>query len=309
MKTAFLFPGQGAQTVGMGQDVYQAHAAYREAFGQCEAGAGQDLKRACFHGEGMDEGEVAQPAIVAHSMGLMAVLSAHGVDAAAYAGLSLGEYSALCAAGVFTRARCAALVRERGRVMDNAFMRGEAGMLSVIGLPLAEVEAIVARVGGAYVANHLSEAQMVVAGGMPALSALKDDFTAAGARMAVLLNVRGPSHAPMLEGAALAFAPALAAAPPSPVGAKTVYAGALGAPYPPKGDVAALLLQQMSSRLLWHDCIRHMLNSGVTRFVEIGPSNVLTKLVSRAAGRDVQAVSVRDLDTLEKFLQREGDKA
>jgi [acyl-carrier-protein] S-malonyltransferase len=306
MKTAFLFPGQGAQTIGMGADLYGAFADYKEVFDQCAAGSGIDLKAACFEGAGMDDGQTVQPAIVAHSLGLHRILENSGVKADAYAGLSLGEYTALCAAGALEPSQCAALVRRRGRIMDEAFEKDAAGMLSVIGLPLGKIETLIEGVKDAYVANHLSDAQVVVAGYSPALLALKDVFMQAGARMAVLLSVRGPSHAPLLHEAATAFAVSLKDERFLPFPGQTVYAGALGAPYPEDAEVKELLVLQMESRLRWHDCVEHMIQSGVDRFVEVGPGNVLSKLVSRRVGKDATVVSVRDAVTLQAFLQTEG---
>ncbi len=303
MKTAFLFPGQGSQTVGMGKDVYADFAAYAQAFDACQAGAGLDLKAACFQGNGFENGEIVQPAILAHSMGLLNVLRQAGIDSNILAGLSLGEYGALCAAGVFALDECAALVKRRGRIMDDAFPPGTAGMMSVIGLTIDEVEGILQDQTGVYVANHLSGAQIVIAGNLSDLNELKDVFEKAGAKMTVLLNVRGPSHAPMLKEAANAFYDVLKGENINPIGDNLVYAGTLGAPYDAQSDIKILLAQQMQSRLKWHDCVEHMLQSGVKRFIEIGPSNVLSKLIKRRVGKDIEIISVRDRRTLEALLQ------
>ena len=307
MKTAFLFPGQGAQSVGMGADLYQTSDDYRRVFDACCEGSGLNLKSACFEGEGMEDGEVVQPAIFAHSMGLYNALFNKGVQADVYAGLSLGEYSALAAAGALESLRCARLVRERGRIMDAAFAQGSAGMLSVIGLTVQAVEEVICGMPDVYVANHLSEQQSVIAGHMADLLALKGEFEKSGAKMAVLLNVRGPSHAPLLNAASESFFDILKGESFEAPGDAIVYSGALGAPYPKDADVAELLKLQMRSRLRWHDCVEHMIASGVTRFVEVGPSNVLSKMLSRRVGKDIVVKSVRDAKTLAAFLESEGD--
>ncbi len=301
MKTAFLFPGQGAQTPGMGADLYIYHPIYTETFELCEQGAELDLKAACFEGKRLDEGEVCQPAIFAHTISLLRALQSGGIDADLYAGLSLGEYGALCAAGVFDIAQCAALVRARGRIMDEAFAPGAGGMLSVIGFTAEQVEEAIAGFSSATVANHLSQLQTVVAGQMPDLLALKDKFEQAGAKMVTLLSVRGPSHSPLLGSASEAFLAVLKREDIGVAG-KTVYSNALGTPYPADSDISALLAEQMRSRVRWHDCTEHMIASGTERFIEVGPGNVLSKMLKRRVDKGVEVVSVRDRDTLEKFL-------
>lgn len=303
MKTAFLFPGQGAQTPGMGADLYNYSDIYRRTFDLCQQAAGMDLTAACFEGRGMDDSETIQPAIFAHTVSLLAVLAAEGIRADVYAGLSLGEYSALCAAGVFTPEVGALLVRRRGALMDGAMPPGEGGMLSVIGFGMQQVEAATAPYKNVYLANHLSDQQMVLGGRMADLMKLKDELEAAGAKMVTLLAVKGPSHCPLLNGAAERFAAELEKADLGPM-TGVVYSNALGAPYPPDADIRALLCEQMRARVRWHDCVEHMLASGVTRFVEIGPGNVLAKLLKRRA-KGAQVLSVRDVDTLKAFLQEE----
>lgn len=301
MKTAFLFPGQGAQTVGMGADLYDNFIDYRQTFDACMAACGLDLKAACFEGAGMDRGETAQCAIFAHSVSLLKLVRGAGVDADCFAGLSLGEYSALCAAGVLDEAQGTALVRERGRIMDGAFAPGEGGMLSVIGFDVQEVETAISGVPDTYVANHLSDKQTVVAGLTPQLVLLKEKFEQMGAKMAALLGVAGPSHAPLLADASAAFSERLKQEAFGEMRA-VVYSNALGAPYETGNDIKSLLAEQMRSRVRWHDCVEHMIASGVTRFVEIGPSNVLSKMVKRRVEKGTKVFSVRDASTLDKFL-------
>lgn len=306
MNTAFLFPGQGAQTVGMGKDLYDNFNIYKQTFEQCEQGAELDLKAACFEGERMDESEVVQPAIFAHSISLLAVLRNEGIDANIYAGLSLGEYSALTAGGVFDVTQCAALVRKRGCIMDGAFPIGECGMLSVIGFDIEKVQKIIEDYDNVYVANHLSELQIVLAGYMDDLKALEGVFQDAGAKMATLLNVRGPFHSPLLNDAADAFSELLKG---EPLGGmkNTVYSNVLGKPYEKDSDIKALLAKQMRDRVRWHDCVEDMVANGVERYVEVGPGNVLGKLVKRRVGRgNASVTSVKDAAALEKFLKKNG---
>ena len=308
MKTAFLFPGQGAQSPGMGSDLYLSYSRYREAFDRCEAGAGIDLKAACFKGEGMETSDVIQPAIYAHSVATLCQLEAEGVSAEFLAGLSLGEYAALTAAGVMDEAQGASLVRRRGALMDGAVPPGTGGMLSVVGLTLEQVEAAIAGQENVFVSNHLSETQLVLGGLLPELDALKPALESAGARMVTLLAMKGPSHCPLLNQAADRFEKELSGeallAPCQPV-----YSNALGTLYPADADVRALLCTQMKTRVRWHDCVEDMLSRGVTRFVEIGPGGVLTKMLKRRVGREIQLFSVQDEVSLEAFLRANAEGA
>ncbi len=301
MKTAFLFPGQGTQSPGMGADLYDSFNSYRIAFDRCASGAGLDLKAACFLGEGMDGSDVIQPAIYAHSVALLRTLEAAGVHADVYTGLSLGEYAALCAAGVLEDAQGASLVHRRGALMDDAVPPGTGGMLSVIGFTMDQLETAIAHYPNVYIANHLSGTQMVLGGLTEDLSALKPELEATGARMVTLLALKGPSHCPLLNDAALRFSAELEGETLRK-STQTVYSNALGAPYPKDADVRALLCTQLCRRVRWHDTVEHMLKAGVTRFVEVGPGNVLTKMLKRRAGRDAALYSVRDAASLSSFL-------
>lgn len=308
MKTAFLFPGQGSQAPGMGSDFYLSYSRYREAFDRCEAGAGIDLKAACFKGEGMEESAVIQAAIYTHSLAALRTLAAEGVKADAYAGLSLGEYTALAAAGALQDAQGASLVYRRGAIMDGAVPPGTGGMLSVVGLTLEQIESSIAPYSNVFIANHLSETQMTLGGLLGELTEAKAALEAAGARMAVLLAMKGPSHCPLLNAAAERFSiELLKEAFGEP--AEPVYSNALGAPYPADADYRQLLCAQMNTRVRWHDCVEHMLANGITRFVEIGPGGVLTKMLKRRVSRDVVLYSVQDEASLEALLRAEKEGA
>lgn len=304
MKTVFLFPGQGAQKVGMGMDLYDHNIIYKQTFDECQNGAELDLKKACFQGDRMRESEVVQPAIFAHSMSLLAVLRDAGFDADIYAGLSLGEYSALTAAGAFTVAQCAALVRKRGRIMDNAFEKGVCGMLSVIGLDIDKVSSVISDYDNVYVANHISQLQIVISGYQSDLSELEPLFLEQGAKMAAKLDVAGPFHSALLSEAAKSFHDMLLGEELREI-SKTVYANVLGKPYEDDSDVKQLLADQMCTRVRWHDCSEHMIASGIERYIEVGPGNVLGKLVKRRIGKDGASVaSINSAKTLDKFLAK-----
>lgn len=302
MKTAFLFPGQGSQTPGMGSDLYLSYSSYRDAFDACEEGARLDLKAACFRGEGMDDSAVIQSSIYSHALATLRMLEAEGVYADALAGLSLGEYTALASTGVIGDAQGAKIVRQRGAIMDGAVPPGTGGMLSVVGLTLEQIESAIKPFSNVYIANHLSETQATLGGLMSELTYAKAALEAAGARMATMLAMKGPSHCPLLNDAAERFSTVLSGESfGEPRG--IVYSNALGAPYPKGADFRALLCAQMNTRVRWHDCVEGLLSSGVTRFVEIGPGGVLSKMLKRRVSRDIQVFSVQDAASLEVFLR------
>ncbi len=309
IKRVFLNPGQGAQTAGMGQDLYDNNNIYKQTFDMCEEAAGLDLKAVCFEGRGLGSGETVQPAIFAHSISLFKVLQDAGREADIYAGLSLGEYSALAAADVLGIDQCAALVRKRGALMDNAFPKGKGGMLSVIGFTIEEVEDAIKGYDNAikgydnaYVANHLSELSTVISGTVDVLAKLKELFEQKGAKMVSMLDVAGPFHSPFLNDAAKEFEDLLGKERLGKTN-KVVYSNVLGKPYGGE-DVRELLAEQMRSRVRWHDCVEDMAASGAQSFVEVGPGKVLSKMVKRRVDKSVEVVSVRDLPTLEKYLAK-----
>lgn len=294
---AFLFPGQGAQSPGMGEDLYAENAAYRAKFDEIDERLPFDLKATCFLGEGLEKSEVTQPAILAHSISLLAAL---GEKPDIVAGLSLGEYSAMTAAGMISPGKCAGLVYQRGGMMDAAVPEGEGGMLSVLGLTIQAVEEILGDTPDVWAANHLSETQIVLAGKTAALKAVEPKFTAAGAKT-VGLNVSGPFHSPMLRETAEAFKEMVKAADlkePNVI----IYSNYTARPYDRLSEVPDLLASQMCGRVRWHSIIEALVKRGVTEFVEVGPGMVLSKMLKRGIeSADMSIASVRDLKSLKKY--------
>ena len=298
MKRAILFPGQGAQEVGMGKDLYEGNNIYKKVFDAIDAGLDFSLKDACFEGVNMDKSEYIQPSIYAHSIALHKALN---ITADIYAGLSLGEYSALTAVNMQDTVQGAQLVNKRGHIMDNAVEQGKSSMMSVLGVDITIVENALEGCENIWVANHLSEGNIVVAGKKEGVEKIEDRFTQEGIKT-IMLKTSGPFHTPMLDEAAKEFIELLNRAQfnePTAI----IYSNYTAKPYENADSVPSLLSKQMSNRVRWHEITETLISQGVDEFVEIGPSMVLSKMLKRRLkGQDVKISSIRSLKTLEKYL-------
>jgi len=300
MKRAILFPGQGAQEVGMGKDLYESNSTYKEVFDAINQGLDLSLKESCFEGTNMDKSEYVQPAIYAHSIALFKALS---ISADVYAGLSLGEYTAMTATNMQDIVQGAQLVNKRGYIMDNAVEKGISKMMSVLGIDISQVENSLKDYDNVWVANHLSESNIVVAGDKTSIEELQNKFTQEGIK-AILLNTSGPFHTPMLDEAANKFIELLNKAKFKEPNA-IIYSNYSKVPYENASQAPELLSKQMSNRVRWHEIMEDLISQGVIEFVEIGPSMVLSKMLKRRLkGQDVKISSVRNLKTLEKYLNK-----
>ena len=316
---AFIFPGQGSQSVGMGQALRDASPAAREVFGEVDEALGQHLFRLMAEGPA-DElmlTENAQPAIMANAIATLRVLQKEGdirlADKAAYvAGHSLGEYSALCAAEAFDLATTSRLLKRRGQAMQAAVPVGEGAMAALLGADLdkartiagAAVDSILAEGGPTYVctvANDNDPSQVVISGHRPAIERAVALAKELGAKRGVLLPVSAPFHCPLMQPAADAMDAALAeariAAPLVPVFAN-VDAAAIGDP----GQIRVALVEQVTGMVRWRESVLAMVEAGVTEFVEFG-GKVLAPMVKRIAP-DAEAVSVVSMDDVEALLKR-----
>jgi [acyl-carrier-protein] S-malonyltransferase len=282
--TAFIFPGQGSATVGMGRDVVAASPAAAAVWAEIAA-ALPALPRLCFDGplDELVETANAQPAIFAVDCACLAALQDAGLSPDVAAGHSLGEYAALVAAGALTLADALPVVRARADAMQAACAR-PGSMLAITGLSGEEIEALVAGWDGAgvlAVANYNSPGQLVVAGDTAAVREAAPRFVAAGARVTELV-VGGAFHSPLMEPAQAAFLPALAAAPIRdarlPVVSNTTAHPATAAE-----DLRAALRTQVMGGVRWEQSVVAMLALGVDTFVEIGPGRTLSGLVRRTA--------------------------
>ncbi len=312
MSLAFLFPGQGSQAVGMGADLAEAFAAAREVFQEVDDALGQKLSKLMWEGpeDQLTLTENAQPALMAVSVAVMRVLEKEfgvGVEKAAFvAGHSLGEYSALAAAGAISLADTARLLKLRGQAMQRAVPVGAGAMASLIGpktdVALAEQAAAAgAELGVCVVANDNNVGNVVISGAKAAVDRAIEKAKELGAR-AIPLNVSAPFHCPLMQPAAEEMAQALAAAvitgPRAPVVAN-VTARPVHAPE----DIARLLVEQVTGRVRWRESVLWMAGEGgVSRFAEAGAGKVLSGMVKRLAP-DAEAVPLNGPADLEAFAK------
>ncbi|MDH3242241.1 MAG: ACP S-malonyltransferase [Alphaproteobacteria bacterium] len=311
MSMAFVFPGQGSQEVGMGKALADAFPAAREVFGEVDEALGQNLSKLMFGGpdDELRLTENAQPALMAVSMAVMRVLEAEGgfslADRAAFvAGHSLGEYSALAAAGAFALADTARLLKTRGQAMQRAVPVGEGAMAALLGLELDDVRAAaVAAADGEVctVANDNSPGQVVVSGHTAAVERAVEIAKDRGARRAVMLPVSAPFHCPLMAPAAEVMAEALgkaAISAPAPVLVANVTAESVADP----DTIRRLLVEQVTGAVRWRESVLYMKNEGVDRLVEAGAGKVLSGL-ARRIDRDLTGSAINAPDDVENFLK------
>ena len=311
MTIAFVFPGQGSQAVGMGRDLAEAFPAARHVFEEVDEALGQSLSRLMFEGpeDELTLTENAQPALMAVSMAVMATLKAEGgyelgARAAFVAGHSLGEYSALAAAGTFALGDAARLLKTRGQAMQGAVPVGEGAMAAVLGLDLDPVRAIAEQAAdGAVcaVANDNASGQVVVSGAKAAVERAIELAKEAGAKRSVLLPVSAPFHCSLMAPAADVMAGALAevnmAAPAVPLVANVTAEAVTEA-----GRIRALLVEQVTGMVRWRESVLYMKDQGVTNLVEAGAGKVLSGL-ARRIDKDLSAVSIGAPADIETFLK------
>lgn len=290
MSIAFVFPGQGAQTIGMGQALAEAYPAAKAVFDEVDAALGENLSNLIWNGEieALTLTENAQPALMATSMAALAAMQAEGIalDRAAFvAGHSLGEYSALCAAGAVSLADTARLLRIRGRAMQAAVPVGEGAMAAVLGLDAAAVEAVAeaaAEDGVCQLANENDPTQNVISGSKAAIDRAVVLAKDAGAKRALPLPVSAPFHCALMQPAADEMARALEnvtfVAPAAPLVAN-VLAESVDDPT----RIKALLVEQVTGRVRWRSSVEWMAAQGVTEFWEIGAGKALSGMIRRIA--------------------------
>ncbi len=301
---AFLFPGQGSQTVGMGLEEYQARGAVRDLYDRASSVLGYRLKDVMFEGpaEKLTATEHAQPALFVHSFGLYQLLENPQPGMAA--GHSLGEYTALAVAQAITFDDALRLVDERARAMAEAGSQNPGTMGAVVGLEdevVAEICATYAEESGHVVvpANYNSDGQVVISGSVEGVKGALARASEGGAKLAREINVSGAFHSPLMEGAAERLAAALNEAPIQDAHFP-VWMNAVARPVTDGEEIRELLLAQLTSPVRWTASVRGMIEAGATEFVEVGAGNVLRKLVGRIS-RDVTASGISSLANVDTF--------
>lgn len=300
-KIAFIFPGQGAQYCGMGQDFYEKTAIGKEVFDKASELLGFSVPELCFEkNDRLDITEYTQAAMVTTSIAMMRVLEAEkGIKPSVAAGLSLGEYCALAASGVMSDEDAIKTVRQRGILMQEAVPLGLGAMSAILSMDAAEIEEVLSDMEGVQIANYNCPGQIVISGKKEMVEKANEKLLSAGAKRAILLNVSGPFHSEMLRGAGEKLGKVL----------DKVDINEPVIPYVPnvtaqyvteKEAVKDLLKKQVSSSVRWQQSVETMLADGVDTFIEIGPGKTLAGFIKKIK-RDVTVLNIEKLEDLEKL--------
>ena len=292
---AFVFPGQGAQAVGMGRGLVESFPVCRATFDEADAALGFPLSQTIFDGpaERLTLTEIAQPAILTVSVAACRLLEHHGIRPSIVAGHSLGEYSAHVAAGTFSFADAVRTVHHRGRFMQEAVPAGVGAMAAILGLDEDGVRAACAEAAGDEVvspANFNSPGQIVIAGHAAAVARAGEKAKARGAKRVIALQVSAPFHCDLMRPAEERLAPELrrlAVRDPR----VPVVANVDAEPKRDADAAIAALIRQVSAPVRWEDCVRRLASEGVTAYVEVGPGTVLSGLIRKIA-RDATVVNL-----------------
>ena len=306
-KTALLFAGQGAQTVGMGKDLAAAFPSAQGWFDRANAALGYDLTAICFNGPDAEltKTENAQPGIFLVSWIALQLLKERvpGLKFEATAGLSLGEFTALTAAGALSFEDGLRVVRQRGRFMQEACEVTQGGMAAVIGLDEAPTREVCAE-AGVVLANLNCPGQLVISGEAEKILKAVDLAKAKGARRAIPLPVAGAYHSPLMASAQPKLQAELAKAKLS-VPAVPVVSNVTAQPHATSEQISARLVEQVTSPVRWEESMRYLLAEGFTRFIELGPGTALTGFMKRIS-KETQILNVADVASLEATVKALG---
>lgn len=301
-KIAFVFPGQGAQVVGMGQNVYENSAVAKDVFEQASKAVDLDLKALCFEeNNDINITEFTQVCLLTTSVAIMEELKTRGVKADVAAGLSLGEYCALVAAGSMNFVDAAKAVRKRGIFMQEEVPAGKGGMAAILGMDAAEIDKNIEEFDKVQVANYNCPGQIVITGDKEAVENAAPALKEAGAKRVIPLNVSGPFHSIYLKEAGEKLYQALS----------EVTLGELKIPYVTNVDASIvtdttrtkeLLKEQVYSSVLWEQSVRAMIADGVDVFVEIGPGKTLSGFM-RKIDRNVKMFRIGTMEDIDKIVE------
>ena len=301
-KIAFIYPGQGAQVCGMGQDFYDYTQIGKQVFDLASELLGFSVPELCFtENERLDVTEYTQAAMVTVNIAMTKVLEEKGLKPDVTAGLSLGEYCALYAAGVMSERDAIATVRQRGIFMQEEVPVGQGAMAAVLAMDAASIEEVIAPVEGVWIANYNCPGQIVISGRKDGVETACGKLKEAGAKRTIMLNVSGPFHSGMLTGAGEKLKKVL-----EPVTVHTPripYVANVTAQYvTDAAQVKHLLVKQVSSSVRWQQSMELLLEDGVDTFVEIGPGKTLAGFMKKI-NRTVKVLNIEKLEDVERAVQ------
>ena len=301
-RIAFIFPGQGAQVCGMGQDFYEQTETGKKIFDKASGLLGFSMPELCFEkNDRLDITEYTQAAMVTAGIAMMRVLEEKGIKPDVAAGLSLGEYCALAAAGVMSDEDAICTVRQRGILMQEAVPVGEGAMAAILALDAAAIEAVTGAMEGVWIANYNCPGQIVISGKKAAVEEACEKLKAAGAKRALLLNVSGPFHSGMLTVAGEKLAQVLADV--EIYTPRIPYVANVNAQFVTTAEpVKDLLTRQVSSSVRWQQSVEAMINDGVDTFIEIGPGRTLAGFMKKIS-KEVKTMNVEKLEDIEEVVE------
>lgn len=306
-KIAFLFPGQGSQSIGMGYEFYQEYDIVREIFDMAEEITHMNLSKLCFKGpmEELTETVNLQPAVTAVNLACLAAIEKEGIKANFCAGHSLGEYSALCSAGVVSKEETIKLVFKRGKLMHREATQHAGAMQAIVGFSIEEVEELVGEVqqdGVLSVANHNTEKQIVITGSPQAVNRAAALAAEKGAK-AIPLKVSGAWHSKLIKGAQDEFANYLSEFPFNSPKSAIIFNVTANTEEEP-GNIKSIMARQLCSPVKWYDSMNKLIEENVEIFIEVGPGRVLNGILKKILPGDYggQIYNVSNMEQLERLL-------